>query len=315
MDYSIGELAGRTGLTVKAIRFYADQGLVPSARDQAGHRRFTPAALARLDLIRTLRALDLPLPVIRRVLDRELTLPEVAAAHAEALATQIRALTLRQAVLRVATTVPELDLLHRLATSTEAERLRLVEDFLDAVFTRRGGISQSLTPELPPQPTTAQLEAWLELAALTQDPDFRALLRNLADQQAAGLPSRTSPPRSATGSPPHWPKAWTRPRPRPAQWPKPSSRSTPTSRTCSPASVPPPTRAATATCACWPPSTAGPRPNPSRPRWTGRSGRCGLLRTTLAISRPGEEPTMAEFGQDPEDASTRPASEVQGYLQ
>src|SRR6267154_2019545 len=98
--YSIGDLARRTGLTVRAIRFYSDSGIVPPTdRSPAGYRLYGIDAVARLDLVRTLRGLGLDLPTIRQVVDREVSLPEVAAAHAEALAVQIRTLRLRRAVL------------------------------------------------------------------------------------------------------------------------------------------------------------------------------------------------------------------------
>lgn len=38
--YTIGELARRTGLTVKTVRFYSGRGTVsPTGRNPAGHRR------------------------------------------------------------------------------------------------------------------------------------------------------------------------------------------------------------------------------------------------------------------------------------
>ncbi|MFD8526668.1 MerR family transcriptional regulator [Streptosporangium canum] len=80
--YSIGDLARRTGLTVKAIRFYSDRGIVPPTdRSPAGYRLYGIDAVARLDLVRTLRDLGLDLPTIRRVVDREISLPEVASAR------------------------------------------------------------------------------------------------------------------------------------------------------------------------------------------------------------------------------------------
>ena len=61
--YSIGELARRTGLTVKAIRFYSDRGIVPpTGRSPAGYRLYGIGAAARLDLVRTLRDLGLTFP-------------------------------------------------------------------------------------------------------------------------------------------------------------------------------------------------------------------------------------------------------------
>ena len=54
--FSIGRLAALTGLPVKTIRFYSDAGLLPpSGRTEAGHRRYTAADVARLQLVWTLR--------------------------------------------------------------------------------------------------------------------------------------------------------------------------------------------------------------------------------------------------------------------
>ncbi|MFJ6569460.1 MerR family transcriptional regulator [Streptomyces sp. NPDC091292] len=193
---SIGDLARRTGLTVKAIRFYSDHGIVPPTdRSPAGHRRYGSDAVARLDLVRTLRDLGLDLATIRRVVDREIALPEVAAAHAEALAVQIRTLRLRRAVLTAVaergSTPEELELMHHLAKLSEDERHRLTADFLDAVFDRPdatpgvAGVSRSLTPVLPDDPEAEQVAAWVELAELSQDPEFRARLRRMVEQHLA----------------------------------------------------------------------------------------------------------------------------------
>lgn len=194
--YSIGELARRTGTTVKTIRFYSDCGLMPPAdRSPAGYRLYDNDAVARLDLVRTLRDLGLDLAAIRKVMDRELALSQVAAAHAEALDVQIRILRLRRAVLAAVAkrgaTPEETNLMHKLAKLSEAERRRLVGDFLDAAFGGVGtdstfaGIMRSMTPELPDDPDAEQVQAWVELAELSQDPDFRAYVRDLAEGHAA----------------------------------------------------------------------------------------------------------------------------------
>lgn len=192
--YSIGELARRTGLTVKAVRRYSDRGLLPSVRTAAGHRRYGVEALARLDLVRTLRDLGLDLATISRVVDGETSLPDVAAAHAEALRVQIRVLRLRRAVLTAVakrgSTPGETSLVHKLAKLSADERRALVADFLGATFDDRpgfGGIARTLTPELPDDPDVEQVEAWVELAELAQDPGFRALMRRLAERHPPGL--------------------------------------------------------------------------------------------------------------------------------
>lgn len=194
--YSIGELARRTGLTVKTIRFYSDRGIVaPTDRSPAGYRLYNIDAVARLDLVRTLRELGLDLPTIRKVVDRELSLPEVAAAHAEALAVQIRVLRLRRAVLMAVaergSTPEETELMHRLAQLSEDERRRLIGDFLDVVFggldaaPAFSGVMRSMTPELPDNPEAEQVQAWVELAEMSLDPDFRAVVRRMVEDQAA----------------------------------------------------------------------------------------------------------------------------------
>lgn len=194
--YSIGELARRTGLTVKTIRFYSDRGIVaPTDRSPAGYRLYSIDAVARLDLVRTLRELGLDLSTIRKVVDRELSLPEVAAAHAEALAVQIRVLRLRRAVLTAVaergSTPEETELMHRLAQLSEDERRRLIGDFLDAVFggldaaPAFAGVMRSMTPELPDNPEAEQVQAWVELAEMSLDPGFRAVVRRMAEDQAA----------------------------------------------------------------------------------------------------------------------------------
>lgn len=205
--YSIGDLARRTGLTVKAIRFYSDRGIVPPTdRSRTGYRRYDTDALARLDLVRTLRELGLDLPTIRRVVDREVPLSEVAAAHAEALSVQIGILRLRRAVLTVVarrgSTPEEMDLLHKLAKLSEDERRRLVDDFLGTAFDDLDtnpeflGIMRSMTPELPDTPDADQVEAWVELAGLSQDLDFRANVRRMVEHHTADrVPGATTVPR------------------------------------------------------------------------------------------------------------------------
>ncbi|NYI05214.1 helix-turn-helix domain-containing protein [Allostreptomyces psammosilenae] len=194
--FTIGDLARRTGLTVKTIRFYSDTGIVPPTdRSPAGYRLYDIDALARLDLVRTLRDLGLDLAAIRRVLEREVSVSEIAAAHADALEVQIRTLRLRRAVLRAVakrgSTLEETDLMHKLAKLSDEERRRLIHDFIDDTF---GGLDanaefvdmmRSAMPELPDDPEPEQVDAWVELAELTQDPDFRAAVRRMAEYQAA----------------------------------------------------------------------------------------------------------------------------------
>jgi DNA-binding transcriptional MerR regulator len=191
---TIGELARRTGLSVKTIRFYSDRGIVSATdRNPAGHRRYDSTAAAGLSLVRTLRDLGLDLATIRKVVHGKASLPEVAAAHADALMAQIRTLRMRHAVLTVVaergSTPEEMSLVHKLAKLSEDERRQLIGEFLDSVFggieAEFEGVKRTMTPELPDHPDAGQVEAWVELSELSQDPDFRAGARQIAEHHAA----------------------------------------------------------------------------------------------------------------------------------
>jgi DNA-binding transcriptional MerR regulator len=193
---TIGELARRTGLTVRTLRFYADSGLVaPAARSDAGYRLYDADAAVRAELVRTLRELGVDLPTIRRVLDRELTVADMAAAHAAALETQIRVLRARRAVLQAAarrgSQPQEMKLMHRLAQLSDDERRRIVAEFVEEIFdgldADQGIVARmrAAMPDLPDDPSDQQLEAWIELAELVGDADFRAVIRRMAERGAA----------------------------------------------------------------------------------------------------------------------------------
>jgi DNA-binding transcriptional MerR regulator len=66
----IGEVARRTGLPVKTIRYYCDEGLLqPRARSESGYRLFDEGNLAELTIIRSLRAMDVSIPELARILE------------------------------------------------------------------------------------------------------------------------------------------------------------------------------------------------------------------------------------------------------
>jgi DNA-binding transcriptional MerR regulator len=66
----IGEVSKRTGLPVKTIRFYCDQGLLqPSGRSGAGYRLFDQDNLAELTIIRALRSMDVSISELSSILE------------------------------------------------------------------------------------------------------------------------------------------------------------------------------------------------------------------------------------------------------
>lgn len=174
---SIGELARLTGLSVRTIRFYSDSGVVPTAgRTSGGYRTYDVTALARLKLVRTLRELGVDLPTIQRVLASE--------------------------VARRGSTNGEMELMHELARLSEQERQRILDDFLNEAFDgldlepRFAEKMRSVRVDLPDDPSTEQLEAWIELANLLRDEDFRASIRRMsevhAEQRATGADMKVS---------------------------------------------------------------------------------------------------------------------------
>ncbi|MEV7443580.1 MerR family transcriptional regulator [Streptomyces sp. NPDC091204] len=206
--FSIGELSRRTGLPVRTIRFYSDAGVVaPTTRTPAGYRLYDLDALLRLELLRTLRELGMDLATVRRVLDRELSVADVAAAHADATDVQIRVLQRRRSVLRAVaaggSSPEEITLMHRLTQLSGEERRRLTDDFIEGTFgtpatpgtfgtayadPAAAAMVRAALPDLPDDPSGEQVAAWTELAELVGDEDFRARMRRTAARQAAGRP-------------------------------------------------------------------------------------------------------------------------------
>ncbi|CAL9297234.1 MULTISPECIES: MerR family transcriptional regulator [unclassified Streptomyces] len=66
----IGEVAERTGLSLRTIRHYEDVGLVtPSARSKGGFRLYTETDVDRLMVIRRMKPLDFSLEEMRELLE------------------------------------------------------------------------------------------------------------------------------------------------------------------------------------------------------------------------------------------------------
>lgn len=166
--YAIGELARRTGLSVKTIRFYSDTGLVPPT-------------------------------------DRT---------HLVLLEQQLRTLLTRRAVLRAVvkqdSTTVEMRLMHKIARMSDEERNRLLDEFWDEA-TEGLNINpefiawmRSAKSALPDDPSTEQLEAWIELAELVQDPGFRECVRSASAQQAELQDARREPATSPEAAKEGW---------------------------------------------------------------------------------------------------------------
>jgi DNA-binding transcriptional MerR regulator len=183
----IGDLARRTGVPVRTIRFYCDEGLLEPARSSGGHRRFDVAALDRLRLVRRLRGLGLGLRSITDVLAGHRSLADAVAAERAALDHEVASLAWRRSVLRAVEEAPPAD------RATRLELLSAVQDGFAAHDTlvrlwqpmTSGPIPPDTArmfldisaPRPPEVPTPAQVVAYAELVLLAADPALAVRLR------------------------------------------------------------------------------------------------------------------------------------------
>jgi DNA-binding transcriptional MerR regulator len=210
MMLTIGQLARRSGVPVRTIRFWSDEGVLPETdRTRGNYRRYDSRAVARLDLVRTLRELGLGLEEIRLVLERRRTVQDVAAAHVHAIDNRIRALRTQRAICTLLAggewSQRKATLMNDLAKLSAEERQQMIDEFVDATFAGIdpdapgagiAGAMRSMPAELPDDPTTEQVAAWIELAELVGDPSFRDRVREMAvtgARPAAAAPTSTDP--------------------------------------------------------------------------------------------------------------------------
>ncbi|MFG1695273.1 MerR family transcriptional regulator [Nonomuraea sp. NPDC049309] len=212
----IGDLARLTGVPVRTIRFYCDEGVITSVRSAGGHRRFDRAAVERLALIRRLRGLGLGLSAIGAVLEGEATLAKAVADERAALDARLRELAWRRARLRAveeaasaaeqaAGLAPAEDAeaarerlvaarLELLAAVEDAEaaharlvafwRLQMVLPVTDELF---GSFAAMAAPPPPADPAPAQVVAYAELVALAGDRSLARDLRARARENARAI--------------------------------------------------------------------------------------------------------------------------------
>jgi DNA-binding transcriptional MerR regulator len=191
---TIGDLARRTGVSVKTLRFYSDEGLLPPAeRTRSRYRLYGEEAIVRLDLVRTLREAGLGIDAIKKVLHRETSLADALRLRLVAVEAHIASLQRIRAALRAALrSEPNEDDVRRIGAVTRLsneERRAVIEGFYDRVSEgipideqwKRQMIEAS-APKLPDNPSAEQLDAWIELADLVADPSFIQSLRENAKE-------------------------------------------------------------------------------------------------------------------------------------
>jgi DNA-binding transcriptional MerR regulator len=199
--YTIGQVSRLSGIPVKRLRFYADEGLLPPAgRTASGYRLFDDEDLVRIDLIRAFREAGFGLDAIRKVLARHLPLREALALRLAELEAQIEAqrrvaVTLRAALASPSPTPDNLRRIWTMTSLSQTERRAVIERFFDQVssdpeINPKWAVQmvKLSTPDLPDEPTAEQIDAWIELSQMVSDPNFVAQMRaNARDTKGFGV--------------------------------------------------------------------------------------------------------------------------------
>ncbi|MHB1684225.1 MAG: MerR family transcriptional regulator [Bacilli bacterium] len=182
--YAIGEAARLTGLSVKTIRYYANEGVVsPAIVSDNGYRLYSPSDLWRLGLVRLLRQLEFGLPEIRKIRNRSLDVPEIVLWQREVLDLQIqRLLRVRALLERIPAGVWGVESLVYLHTILEAMQMskEQKEEWLaehwssamipeDAPESWRQSFLGQIKDSLPDDLTVEQAHAWGELQTVLAD--------------------------------------------------------------------------------------------------------------------------------------------------
>ena len=185
--YKIGELSRLSGVPVKTIRHYSDEGVLhPSGRTETGYRLYSDDDLSRLETARTLRAAGFDLSTIRRLLAEEIGPREAARLQLDAVNLQLKDLTRRRALLESSlglgeegTTCPYPDRARALALLSAHEREAFVGRHLERTVEGvplnpawKEWLWKGAVLDLPGELTEEQFDAWVELAELGSDEGF-----------------------------------------------------------------------------------------------------------------------------------------------
>src|SRR4051812_35752515 len=172
---TIGELSRRTGVPVKTLRFWSDEGLLPPVtRSRSGYRLYAEDATIRLDLVRTLRDAGLGLEAIKKVLRNDLSLADalrlqLAAVEAHASSLQRVAAALRAALRAGDPNESDLRRLCAVTQLTNEERKNVIAGYYQRISESipmdspwRKTLAEASKPQLPDNPSPEQLDAWIE---------------------------------------------------------------------------------------------------------------------------------------------------------
>jgi excisionase family DNA binding protein len=169
---TIGELSQATGVPVRTIRFYCDEGVLDFHRSSGGHRVFNADAVDALLLIRRLRALGLGLEIIGDIQAARISIDEAVRVEQAAVDAGLAVLAgRREALATVQSVIHDGPGVHH----------GLVE-FWRQLFAGASppeafdGFVEMTVPPVPAQPNLACALAYAELVALARQPDFGVVM-------------------------------------------------------------------------------------------------------------------------------------------
>ncbi|WP_416757426.1 MerR family transcriptional regulator [Roseateles sp. So40a] len=156
MDYTVGDLAKRTGLTVRTLHHYEQLGLLmPASRSDGGYRRYTDEDVRTLHRLLAYRQMGLPLKDIAPLLApgaqvplAELLAKQIAAVERE-IAEQQRLLTmLRRVERRALDGAEDTEDLLRLITAQQVFARHYSGEDLDRLRALQDGLAPELLAHL-----------------------------------------------------------------------------------------------------------------------------------------------------------------------
>jgi MerR family transcriptional regulator, thiopeptide resistance regulator len=180
----IQEVARRTGLSSRALRFYETKGLVKPLRTASGRRLFSQADLARLHQIIVLKSAGLSLSQMQRLF------AGYAVDSSAMLAAQLKMLDEEAAQIENSRRIIRLALsrLER-GNSVDTETLCALIETSDRMMNREPKEWQSITDRYFTVEEKARwAEAWDAINANFNDGDYDAQWKALGDRIAAALP-------------------------------------------------------------------------------------------------------------------------------
>ncbi|MDT0441619.1 MerR family transcriptional regulator [Streptomyces johnsoniae] len=192
MAWKVGELARRTGLTVRTLHHYERIGLLePAERTRSGHRLYDEAGAARLYQVVALRELGLSLDAVRTALDGELGMGTVLHEHLTQVERQLGTLRLLHRRLSAVlsadaaarTPADFLDLIEKVTTMEETVQKHFSEEQLAKLAARREALGDeaiSSAEQEWPQ-LIANVQAEMDAGTDPADPRVQALARRWAE--------------------------------------------------------------------------------------------------------------------------------------